>query len=252
MSKKVNEIFKTHDYGKFTILHGNRALSPSHAAALAESMKEKYIPNPIICNERFQIIDGQHRFHAVQELELPLYYLVIPTLNLEDVQRLNSRTRNWVLNDYMDSHCDKGNINYIRYREFKDAFRFSHRPSLTLLKISGLAARPDEKLFREGKMMVTEDQIKIGRKKAQQILDLDIFYQKHETKTQGVRTRDFVNAMCIALSNKKFSYGKFITQLKKRRNRAKLEDQASQVKYQALIEDIYNFQLDPNHVIRVD
>ena len=40
MSKRVNEIFKTYDYGKFTILHGNRALSPSHAAALAEYKSE--------------------------------------------------------------------------------------------------------------------------------------------------------------------------------------------------------------------
>ena len=58
--------------------------------------------------------------------------------------------------------------------------------------------------------------------------------------------------MCLAYKQERFSYLEFVHQLKKKRNKDKLEDLASQTAYQSVIENIYNYQRDPNELLRVE
>ena len=96
--------------------------------------------------------------------------------------------------------------------------------------------------------------MKKANKRAREILDLTIFYRQHENKSKGVRNRDFVNAMVLAYNQERFHYLEFQNQLKKKHNatKNKLEDLASQVAYQSLIEKIYNYQRDANELLRVE
>jgi len=74
---KEGKILITYDYEIFKRMRGNRILNNSHVKNLVKSMKEKYLPQPILVNKDMEIIDGQHRFAAAEELNLPIHYLII-------------------------------------------------------------------------------------------------------------------------------------------------------------------------------
>ena len=75
-TKRENVVFSTTKYDMFSFLDANRKLNVRNYSKLINSMKEEQLKIPIIVNEKFQIIDGQHRFTAEKELGLPVYYMV--------------------------------------------------------------------------------------------------------------------------------------------------------------------------------
>ena len=90
VENKENQILKTYDYEIFKRMKGNRVVNNSHVKNLVKSMQEKYLPQPLTVNEDMEIIDGQHRFAAAMELNLPIYYQIINGTTISDVQRLNT------------------------------------------------------------------------------------------------------------------------------------------------------------------
>ena len=93
----ANTVYKTTEYGLFTKMLGNRDLRNYHVNNLKQSISEKQIEAPILVNELYQVINGQHRLESCKKLNLPVYYIVIPGLTLEDVQRLHANSKNWSL-----------------------------------------------------------------------------------------------------------------------------------------------------------
>ena len=72
----VNQVNSTNDYLKFKTLKGNRNVNKLHVRRLKESFKEAYLLSPIIVNQNFEIIDGQHRFEAAKSMELPINFII--------------------------------------------------------------------------------------------------------------------------------------------------------------------------------
>ena len=60
----IGQIYVTKDYTKFKTLDGNRALSRSQIKKLTRSFESEQIPLPIIINEKYEVIDGQHRYFS--------------------------------------------------------------------------------------------------------------------------------------------------------------------------------------------
>ena len=89
----VARVYKTGDYGKFRYFDGNRALNEAHIRNLMESLTENQIPCPIVVDASYRVADGQNRLEACKRLGIPVYYIVVPGLTLEDVKRLNSNTK---------------------------------------------------------------------------------------------------------------------------------------------------------------
>ena len=75
MVKYSNQVHKTTDYFLFKPIDGNRNKNLLHINRLKKSISENYLFTVIIVNENYEIIDGQHRFECIKELELPLYYI---------------------------------------------------------------------------------------------------------------------------------------------------------------------------------
>ena len=80
--KEVNQVIQTNDYDIFQHIDGNRTVNQLHLKRLKDSINEEYIPVPIVVNNRYQIIDGQHRFEAVKEMKKPVYFIKIQGLGL--------------------------------------------------------------------------------------------------------------------------------------------------------------------------
>ena len=94
---------KTNNYEKFSYVDGNRPLRKTHLKNLTESIAIKQIPVPIVIDENFKICDGQNRFEACKILGKPIYYIKVPGMTLDDIQRLNANTKTWDTQDFLDS-----------------------------------------------------------------------------------------------------------------------------------------------------
>ena len=113
VENKENQILKTYDYEIFKRMKGNRVVNNSHVKNLVKSMQEKYLPQPLTVNEDMEIIDGQHRFAAAMELNLPIYYQVINGTTISDVQRLNTNTKNWGNPNYLNMFYEREGLMFV-------------------------------------------------------------------------------------------------------------------------------------------
>ena len=130
---KTNEVHTTTDYFLFKALDGNRNLNLLHLNRLKKSIQENYLYTIIIVNEKYEIIDGQHRFNVIKELKLPLNYIIIDGYGINEVQILNRNSKTWNCDDYLDGYINLKYPDYIKYKEFKNKYKFGHRETLSLL-----------------------------------------------------------------------------------------------------------------------
>lgn len=116
------KIEKTTNYGKFKSIRGNREINRVHLNKLCNSILENNLleANPIIVNEKFQVLDGQHRLLAAEKLGLPIYYVLTPNGagSIAEVQMLNSNLRVWSMLNYLNSYVARGNSDYVELQNF--------------------------------------------------------------------------------------------------------------------------------------
>lgn len=103
----------TRDYSRFKKVVGNRDVK-SYKRVLESIKNVGYIPNPIIVNENYEVIDGQHRLQACEELGISIAYIMIPGLNIESARSMNIGQKNWKTEDYIKSFSATGNESYTR------------------------------------------------------------------------------------------------------------------------------------------
>lgn len=117
------------DYKAFRRIKGNREIKKAHVNKLRTAIEgdpQVIEYNPILVNEKMEIIDGQHRFEAIKQLNLPVHYQTVQGLTLENVQALNSNTKSWTPNDYAYAYAELGNKHYRAYLEHRKAYGFNH------------------------------------------------------------------------------------------------------------------------------
>ncbi len=120
--KTVNQVLQTTDYSMFKFLKGNRNVNRPHLVRLRHSFEKKYLFSPIVVNEKYEIIDGQHRFITAKELGYPINFVVVNGYSLKEVQMLNTNMANWGQLDYLNAYCDLGYPDYLKLREFMNAY----------------------------------------------------------------------------------------------------------------------------------
>lgn len=125
---------KTTDYGKFNAIKGNRAVDTAHVARIKNSILENNLLefNPILVNNDFLVIDGQHRLMAAQELEVPIYYTIADG-DLKTVQLINNNSKAWTLEDYVESYIELGYQDYIKLKEFRDKWGISYTTAADII-----------------------------------------------------------------------------------------------------------------------
>ena len=102
--EKGQNIKSTIDYKIFNLIDGNRKINKSHISSLKKSILENNLLHlrPILIDKNNNILDGQHRFHAAQELELPLYYIQCDSENYKEIISLNQNQKNWKLINFVE------------------------------------------------------------------------------------------------------------------------------------------------------
>ena len=120
-----NKIMQTTDYDEFTFFHGNRSIDEKRLKVLMESIKTYGLINPIVVNQKKEIIDGQHRYQSCRTLSIPVRYNVYKVDSsqlLELIRNINSVQKNWNNDDIANAFAvhspnSKYYKRYIQLRE---------------------------------------------------------------------------------------------------------------------------------------
>ena len=222
-------IQKSKDYNIFKTLTGNRELNISHKEKLKKSIKENYLISPIIINEKYGIIDCQHRFNAARELGYYVYYILIKGYSLEEVKMLNTNSKNWKREDYLNAYCDLGFEEYIKFKKF-----YSDIKEFTIGSAERIAAghQSDNMLdFRNGKFKFGN--VLDAYDTAQKILMFKPYYK-------GFNRNTFVGAVMKLIRNQNYNHAQMIHKLSL--NPSILVDCANTSQYVLLLEDVYNYK----------
>lgn len=116
-------IFKTTNYNRFKTLMGNRVVTQQRVEKIKSSIsKVGYIINPIIVNEKMEVIDGQGRLQALKEMGLPVYYLVQQGIGVKECIAMNINQTDWTTLDYIKSYTDRGVEDYVKLTELISRF----------------------------------------------------------------------------------------------------------------------------------
>jgi len=106
------KIITTNEYDKFSFYNTNREINFSHVKRLMHSIQIHGLLEEITCNEFYEIIDGQHRFYALKNLNLPIRVKIRQGASSDDIIPTNIVRRGWAIKDYINYYSQKGNNNY--------------------------------------------------------------------------------------------------------------------------------------------
>jgi hypothetical protein len=226
--KTVGKVLMTEEYDIFKPLGGNRGILPHHLERLKTSMKEEYLVVPIIVNEKYEVIDGQHRLENAKILKKPVYFIILKGYGLRQIQRLNSNMKNWNSEDFLEGYCQMGLKDYLLYREFKKRYKFGHNECLLIMAVQNTKANHD---FTKGLFKVRnyEEACKFA----------DTIYE-YEKVYAGFKRRMFIYALINLLKNPQFDHKEMIQKLEYQST--KLVDCTNTKQYLRLLEEIYNFK----------
>ena len=115
-------IMVTENYDMFKKIGGNRKLNKANYAKIVKSMKEEQLIIPIVVNEKYEIIDGQHRYTACKDLGKPVYFYMVRGYGLNQVKRANIASSNWKKENYLDMFIAEKNEVYIEFEEIKERY----------------------------------------------------------------------------------------------------------------------------------
>jgi len=115
---KPQTVQTTKDYLRFKFLQGNRDLVEGNIKAVMNQISAFGQRQPIIINERNEIIDGQHRLEACRRLNIPIKYIVDNGARIDHVISANIVGKKWTLTDYIKRFVAEGNENYVELYDF--------------------------------------------------------------------------------------------------------------------------------------
>ena len=115
-------IMVTENYDMFKKIGGNRKINKSNYTKIVKSMKEEQLIIPIVVNEKYEIIDGQHRYTACKDLGKPVYFYMVRGYGLSQVKRANIASSNWKKENYLDMFVAENNEVYKEFEEIKERY----------------------------------------------------------------------------------------------------------------------------------
>jgi hypothetical protein len=228
--KEVNQVYKTKDYSKFKSKDGNRNLNELHLKRLTESVKENDLlhANPILVNQKYEIIDGQHRFNVCRNLGKAVHYIKVKGLGLSEIQILNANSKNWKAQDYIDGYCSMGISEYCYLNKLLKETKLGVS---VLLSMYASDDGENSIKLKNGELVLNNKTR--GAIVLQWLNDWNLFYD-------GFNRRSFVRALVNLYSIKGYSHDKMMQKIKYQS--AKLVDCTNTKTYLALLEEIYNFK----------
>lgn len=242
----LSQVKLTNDLDQFKTVKGNRPPNLQHIKRLTHSMKQHgVLMNPIIINENFEVIDGQHRLMAAKSANMPIYYIIAKGYNLKEVHALNLNQKNWTKKDFMLGYAKMGIESYIKLKNFAEKNNdFTFSDCITLCSNSSSQSFQMSNKYRASGICIDLKEVfeegtwkgkdfALAQDYANKIRMIKNFYDGYNRST-------FVGTMIGMFQNKNFSLSTFISKLKLQPTA--LTDCATREQYKLLIEEIYNYK----------
>jgi hypothetical protein len=230
----------TTEYKQFSFLMDNRQTARAHVNKLKLAIKEKpeiLEVQPILVNEKMEIIDGQHRFVAASELGVPVHFTIVDGLDIDTARDMNVLQRKWNVDDYAYSYAKAGNLNYRAFNEYRQ--EYPGLPATVLMIVmSGADGGSHGMMFRTGRFVM---------KRAKTEIDwiLEKLIEIRTTVSGAIPiNKAFVTALMQSVDKTEFDIEEFIRQLQ---TKPEMYHRTSTVRDALrMIEDIYNYRKSVN------
>lgn len=225
----------THDYSQFKILTGNRDINSHHVKRLTAAFGRRHLFTIIICNEKMEVIDGQHRLTAAEHLGLPIYYIMVHGYGLDEVQILNANARDWKKDDVLRSFADRGNKDYmdmVKFMEDHPEFGMKAVDALLTDKSMGSEGRDGNHRkndFKDGEFKI--DSLERAYQNAYMLRELKPYFSEYSRTT-------FVQAMVTIFKTPNYKHEWLLKKLSI--NPSLLHPCRTISEYKLLIEKVYN------------
>jgi len=230
-TESVVKVYETSDYAKFKVLKGNRPLKKAHLKFLKESISEHGdLGTPIIVNENYYVIDGQHRREALKELNLPVQYIIKKGFTLDQVHVLNTNRKNWSLTEFMNCYADLGKKHYVKFKEFHRKYEFGISISLAIVQ-GYLGTKGGAEPFKKGEFVFKH--FEEANERAEKITMLKEMYPRYKNNL-------FVLAMIRMFKVKGYNHMEFMSKVAKNTSRLLFFSSNDVNGWLRLFEDIYN------------
>lgn len=157
--KAIATVYSTENYDQFVLMKENRAIKGARIAKVRKSIeKNGYVFNPIIVNEKMEIIDGQARFEVLREKGLPIQFIVKEGLGARECIALNTTVSVWTIKDYVESYMNQGSKDYERLWYLLDKYSTYGINCMDLMfAIHGQASVPMNAI-KDGEFVCSEEQ----------------------------------------------------------------------------------------------
>lgn len=229
----MSKIRQTEDYSSFKRIRGNRLINKAQVKRLYDSIGSNPSlteATPIIVNGEMEVLDGQHRLEALKELNLPVSYLIVDDMGLEEVQQINSSTKVWTPIDYAKSFTELGNRNYKTYLEFKKRYRLSHTILITYLSgYSDNKRGNTPQSFKKG--LFTVGDTDYAHQSCERLIEVGKYYTNY-------KQRSFALALYRAMKNPEYDHDRMISKLKS--HKSMIVDYSYPEDHMRQLEKIYN------------
>ncbi len=193
---------KTTDYSIFEKEEKNRELSETNVIRIMKSIQAKNLLcyRPILVDKDMKIIDGQHRLEAAKRLKIPIYYEVSKTLSSNDIILLNSNSKFWSFDDYLNFYVNSGLEDYVKLDQLCKKNKITVIHALNVLGKRG--GRNSSKNFKHGEFKYPNFE---DERDALDILDfskeiITYFKSKNTGYIKYVDSGYFLRALYIFLS----------------------------------------------------
>lgn len=249
MSEAAQElrVNMTKDLSIFKFLKGNRPPNPQHIKRLIKSIKTYgMLCNPILVNEKHEIIDGQHRYLAAKEARSGIYYIIVKGYALSQVHTLNMNQKNWTKTEFLHGYANMGIESYIILRDFWNQNKWLKLGDCIALcsNVSSSVAIQKERIWKSGTVETKSNNFRAGTWKVRDLNKARINAAKLKSIEpyfrEGYNQSTFVGTMLTLFNNKNYNHEHFLRKLQIQPSG--LIRQATREQYKLLVESIYNYR----------
>lgn len=169
--KTVNTVLETSDWSLFNYLKENRVVV--RKSNLVNSIKKYGQLQPIMVDEKFNIIDGQHRLDACVFLNIPVKYIVDKGANRAMISDINSTQKSWTKDDYINHWAQRGHGSFIKLKELMTGYGLPSSTIIILLDNHAVKVTYSSvKQIREGTFEITPEALARFEFRLEKIIDL--------------------------------------------------------------------------------